>query len=207
VVGEDVGAPFANDGCAPIAVHGEPALLPPREAAVWHQHHVLPPLEIRSVQAADLQPLFEMYAAVVEDGGALPANGASMEVFLEGWIRNRSVFVAWTGDDIVGSYFVRSNFPAFAAHIALGGYTVSRRARRRGIGWLMVEDSLQQAARLGYTAMMFNLVLEQNPSRSLYESLGFEVIGQIPEAKGEEVGMIYWRSLADIIGHVALDEP
>jgi L-amino acid N-acyltransferase YncA len=165
------------------------------------------PIEFRPVQAADLEPLFEMYAAVVEDGGALPAGGASMEVFLEGWIRNRSVFVAWTGDDIVGSYFVRSNFPAFAAHIAQGGYTVSRQARRRGIGRLMVEDSLQQAARLGYTAMMFNLVLERNPSRSLYESLGFEVIGRIPEAKGEEVGMIYWRSLADIGNDAVLAEP
>jgi GNAT superfamily N-acetyltransferase len=157
-----------------------------------------PPVELRAVQDADLQPLFEMYAAVVEDGDALPANGACMDVFLDGWIRNRSVFVAWSGDYIVGSYFVRSSFPAFAAHIAQGGYTVSRQARRQGIGRFMVQDSLEQAARLGYTAMMFNLVLERNPSRSLYERLGFKVIGRIPEAKADEDGIIYWRSLADI---------
>jgi len=135
---------------------------------------------------------------VVEDGGAMPANGASLDVFMEGWIRNRAVFVAWWGDQIVGSYFVRSNFPAFAAHIAQGGYTVSSKARRLGIGRLMVEDSLRTARRLGYTAMMFNLVLEKNPSRVLYESLGFSVIGCIPHAKGDEDGMIYWRSLADV---------
>ena len=158
----------------------------------------LAPIEIRPFEEADLQSLFEMYAAVVEDGGAVPANGASMDVFVEGWIRNRAVFVARSGDQIVGSYFVRSNFPAFAARIAQGGYTVSRSARRQGIGRLMVEDSLCMAKRLGYSAMMFNLVLEGNPSRTLYESLGFTVIGRIPNAKDGEDGIIYWRSLGDL---------
>ena len=44
-----------------------------------------------------------MYADIVQDGGAMPADGATMEVFVEGWIRNRSVFVAWQGEQVVGS--------------------------------------------------------------------------------------------------------
>jgi L-amino acid N-acyltransferase YncA len=152
---------------------------------------------IRPLQDQDIEPLFAMYEEVVRDGGAMPATGATLEVFLDGWIRDRAVYVACQGEHVVGSYFVRSNFPAFAAHIAQGGYTVSSTARRQGIGRLMVEHSLREAARLGYRAMMFNLVLEQNPSRALYESLGFQVIGRIPQAKEGEDGIIYWRSLAD----------
>lgn len=106
--------------------------------------------------------------------------------------------MAWQGEQVVGSYFVRSNFPAFAAHIAQGGYTVCSAARRQGIGRLMVEDSIRQAWTLGYTAMMFNLILEDNPSRALYESVGFVVIGRIPDAKNGQDGMIYWRSLAEV---------
>lgn len=166
---------------------------------VW-QNRPVPPtsLAIRPFAEADLPSLFEMYAQVVADGGATPSDGASMDVFVEGWIRNRAVFVACLGDEVVGSYFVRSNFPAFAAHIAQGGYTVSATTRRLGIGRLMVEDSLLSARRLGYTAMMFNLVLEQNPSRNLYESVGFTVIGRIPNAKHGQDGLIYWRSLEDV---------
>jgi hypothetical protein len=78
-------------------------------------------VEIRPFQDADLEHLFTMYQDVVQDGGALPAGPASREVFVEGWIRNRSVFVAWQNDAIVGSYFIRSNFPAFAADIAQAG--------------------------------------------------------------------------------------
>ena len=43
--------------------------------------------------------------------------------------------------------------------------------------------------------MMFNLVFESNPSRVLYESAGFEVIGKIPKARGDEPALIYWREL------------
>ena len=178
---------------------GHPTSQPASGAMRHHDPVSATSVEIRPMQDADLDHLFQMYADVVADGGAMPAGEASMEVFVEGWIRNRTVFVARLGDEVAGSYFVRSNFPAFAAHIAQAGYTVGRNARRQGIGRLMVEDSLRKAVRLGYQAMMFNLVLESNPSRQLYESLGFEVIGRIPQAKADEAGIIYWRSLADLV--------
>ena len=43
--------------------------------------------------------------------------------------------------------------------------------------------------------MMFNLVLETNPSRHLWESLGFTVVGRIPEAIDGQAALIYWRAL------------
>ena len=55
--------------------------------------------------------------------------------------------------------------------------------------------SIDEARRLGYQAMMFNLVLETNLSRRLYEAHGFEVIGRIPEVRGDEGALIYWRHL------------
>jgi ribosomal protein S18 acetylase RimI-like enzyme len=38
-----------------------------------------------------------------------------------------------------------------------------------------------------------NLVLESNPARRLYERLGFEAIGRVPEAVSGEDAFIYWR--------------
>lgn len=153
-------------------------------------------VSIRAMEADDLDPLFELYKEVVADGGAVPADGEpTVDVFVEGWIRNRSVFVAWQDDETVGTYFVRSNFPAFAGHIAQAGYIVARRARRRGIGTELLRHSLDQARELGFSAMMFNLVLESNPSRHLYEAAGFTVVGRIPEARDTEPGLIYWRRL------------
>jgi ribosomal protein S18 acetylase RimI-like enzyme len=47
----------------------------------------------------------------------------------------------------------------------------------------MGEAMLLIAASLDYEAVMFNLVFETNiPSITLWQSLGFEIIGRIPQA-------------------------
>jgi ribosomal protein S18 acetylase RimI-like enzyme len=65
--------------------------------------------------------------------------------------------------------------------------------RRRGVGRALVEHSLSEARRLGFDAMMFNLVQEGNASWRIYEHLGFEVVGRVPEAVAGEDALVYWR--------------
>jgi ribosomal protein S18 acetylase RimI-like enzyme len=67
--------------------------------------------------------------------------------------------------------------------------------RRRGIGRALVEHSLGEARRLGFDALMVNLVFESNPARRLYEDLGFEVVGRVPEAFDGEDAVVYWRRI------------
>ena len=153
-------------------------------------------LSIGVADDADIDALFAVYRDVVAGGGAQPrADTPLRDVFVEGWIQQRHVYAARLHGSTVGGYFLRTNFPAFAAHIAQGGYLVSPGARRRGIGRRLLAHSMHEATRLGYRAMIFNLVMAQNPSRHLYEEAGFQVIGRVPKAHGEEPGFIYWREL------------
>jgi ribosomal protein S18 acetylase RimI-like enzyme len=66
------------------------------------------------------------------------------------------------------------------------------------VGRALVEHSLLEARRLGFDAMMFNLVFESNPARAMYRKLGFEELGRVPKAVDGEDAVIYWRSLEDI---------
>ena len=61
-----------------------------------------------------------------------------------------------------------------------------------------MEHSLREARRLGFDAMMFNLVFESNPARAMYDQLGFDEVGRIPDAVEGEDAVIYWRSLEDV---------
>ena len=150
----------------------------------------------RSTGAADHEALFEVYRGMVEEAAARPEDGWSpREVFEEGWLRRRRVYVARRDGTVVGGCFLRTNFPAFAPHIAQGGYLVDRRYRRQGVGRSLVEFSMSEARRLGYTAMMFNLVRADNPSTRLYEDLGFVVVGRVPSAFGPLDGLVYWTDL------------
>jgi ribosomal protein S18 acetylase RimI-like enzyme len=67
--------------------------------------------------------------------------------------------------------------------------------RGKGIGRALVEHSFEEARRHGFDAIMFNLVFESNPARRLYQRLGFEPVGRVPDAVGGEDALIYWRRL------------
>jgi ribosomal protein S18 acetylase RimI-like enzyme len=78
---------------------------------------------------------------------------------------------------------------------------VAPEAKGKGIGRKMAEFSLEEARRLGYRAMQFNFVVKSNEiAVKLWLALGFEIIGEIPEAfrhkeKGLTNALIMYRKL------------
>ena len=121
------------------------------------------------------------------------------EEFDDYWVAQSSaLFVARFERTLIGGYYIKPNFVGRAAHIANAGYFVLAPYRSTGVGRKLVEHSLHEAWRLGFDAMIFNLVFESNPARSIYERLGFKEVGRIPAAVEGEDAVIYWRSLADV---------
>jgi len=160
------------------------------------------PVDIRAAQDDDYDEMFTAFSRVVTAGDGFPQSPPlSREDFDSYWIKQSSVVsVAKFGGYLVGAYYVRPNFVGRAAHIANAGYFVLEAYRGTGVGRALVEHSLREAKRLGFDAMMFNLVFESNLARALYRRLGFEEIGRIPRALPGEDAFLYWRSLADVQG-------
>lgn len=83
---------------------------------------------------------------------------------------------------IVGTAKINPNHMGPAEHIASASFMVDPRYSRTGIGRLLGQYALSWARGRGYRAMQFNAVAETNtPAVSLYRSLGFDVIGTIPQ--------------------------
>jgi ribosomal protein S18 acetylase RimI-like enzyme len=143
--------------------------------------------------------LYSLFADVVARGDGFPQlPPLSWTVFEEVWVRPVTVVVgAHLHGRLVGAYYLKPNFPGMGAHIANAGYLVAREHRRRGVGRRLVEDSVARAPSLGFDSIQFNFVFADNPARSLYEELGFGVIGRIPGALGDQDALIYWRSVGD----------
>ena len=146
----------------------------------------------------DHDELYEAFAAVVAAGEGYPQHRGPLAVgeFEDYWLEHKSfVAVARVDGRLAGSYYLKPNFPGRGAHIANAGYFVVAEVRGRGIGTLLVQHSIEEARRLGFDALQFNLVFESNPARRLYERLGFRAVGRIPEAVDGEDAIVYWRRL------------
>ncbi|KNX38531.1 GNAT family N-acetyltransferase [Luteipulveratus halotolerans] len=91
--------------------------------------------------------------------------------------------VAVDGDDVLGTAKMGPNKPGPGAHVATASYMVGSTARGRGVGRALVEHSLAWAKAGGFAAIQFNAVAASNVRAvGLYESLGFTIIGTVPEA-------------------------
>jgi len=154
-------------------------------------------VDVRAAIPADHDELFAAFSRVVDDGDGFPqAPPLTRADFDDYWLRSTTVvIVARDERGLAGAYYLKPNFVGRAAHIANAGYFVVRERRGEGLGRFLVEHSLEEARGHGFDALQFNLVFESNPARALYEELGFEAIGRIPDAVDGEAAVIYHRRL------------
>lgn len=146
--------------------------------------------------AADQPGLFQAFTEIVEAGEGFPQlPPLSRREFDDTWGHATVVVEARVDGRFAGAYYLRPNGPGLAAHIANAGYFVVPSERRQGVGRAMIVDSIARAPALGFDAIQFNFVFAANPSRRLYESLGWQAVGRVPAAaRGEDV-LIYWRAV------------
>ena len=92
-------------------------------------------------------------------------------------------FVFEENDQILGSYFIKPNGMGPSKHICNCGYMVEPQSRGKGIAHKLCEHSQLVAIELGFKAMQFNSVVSTNKvAVSLWQKLGFSIIGTIPKA-------------------------
>lgn len=154
-------------------------------------------MDLAAATDSDHDDLFVAFARIVDDKEGFPqAPPLDRAEFDDYWLaRSAIVVAAREHGELAGAYYVKPNFVGRAAHIANAGYFVVAEHRGTGIGRALVEHSMIEARRLGFDALLFNLVFESNPARSLYESIGFTVVGRVPSAVDGEDALVYWRQL------------
>jgi L-amino acid N-acyltransferase YncA len=153
---------------------------------------------IREYRDGDDAAIHAAYEEAIAAGESFPPDEPpTLDRTRAVWIDDKSaVLVAELDGEFAGCCYVRPNFSGRAGRIANAGYLVAESARGRGVGRALLERSLNEARRLGFRAMMFNLVFERNPARRLWEAAGFEVIGRIPNAiDDDQDALIYFREL------------
>jgi ribosomal protein S18 acetylase RimI-like enzyme len=142
-------------------------------------------LEIRRAIKEDEPQIWEIIKSVIAVGDTYVFSPeSSREKMLVYWCgADKKTYVALSENRVVGTFYLKENQPDLGSHIANAGYMVSPEAKGKRVGKTMAEFSLEEAKRLGYRAMQFNFVVNSNEvAVKLWLNLGFEIIGEIPEA-------------------------
>ncbi|MGW5353165.1 N-acetyltransferase family protein [Streptomyces sp. NPDC004031] len=83
---------------------------------------------------------------------------------------------------VLGTAKMNRNHMGNGSHIASASYMVDPAHQGKGVGRALCAYSVEWARAAGYRAMQFNAVVASNtPAVALYRSLGFEVLGTLPE--------------------------
>ena len=141
---------------------------------------------IRDATRDDWPRIYPFYSQIMDEGRtyACPA-GQGLEEARQAWMEPppSHVVVAVADGVIVGSAKMGPNRPGRGAHVGTASFIVDPSARSRGVGRALGEYVISWHRDHGFLAIQFNAVVEVNePAVRLWRSLGWEVVGTVPEA-------------------------
>ncbi|RFU38611.1 GNAT family N-acetyltransferase [Actinomadura logoneensis] len=141
---------------------------------------------IREATAEDWAAIWPFFHGIVAAGETFtfPVD-LDRETGRDWWLLpapDRTVVAVDGAGAVLGTAKMNRNHQGNASHIASASYMVDPAHAGRGVGRALCEYTLEWAREAGYRAMQFNAVVETNVRAvELYRSLGFEVVGTLPE--------------------------
>ena len=142
-------------------------------------------LTIEAAATEDFSKIWEIFRLIVLPGDTVSfPPDITIEEAKKYWMSDgMNTYKAVLDDKIVGTYVLKPNFPGLGSHVANGGYMVHPEYQGKKIGTQMTIHSLEEARRLGFKAIQYNLVVSTNISAvKLYQKMGFKIVGTLPKA-------------------------
>lgn len=151
-------------------------------------------MQIRLAQINDFEGIWKIFHDIVKKGDShVYFPDTTKERARELWLHpSLRTYIASEGNDIVATYKLKPNREDLGNHVANVSYMVRLDCQGRGLGEKLGEHSLEEAKRLGYQAMQFNMVVSTNkPAVNLWQKLGFKIVGTVPQAfRHVELGLV-----------------
>lgn len=143
-------------------------------------------MDIRPAEDQDWPQIWPFFDQIVQAGEtyAYP-DGLTLDSARSLWMERppSQTVVAVRDDSILGSAKMGPNRPGRGAHVATASFMVNPAFQGQGVGRALGSYALTWARTAGYHGMQFNAVVETNTAAvKLWQSLGFEILGTVPEA-------------------------
>ncbi len=145
-------------------------------------------------QIKDSEAVWQIIQPIIKEGETLVFSpNSTKETLLNYWqMPDKYAYVAEIDNQIVGTFYIKANQADLGSHVANAGYLVHPEHRGKGIAEKMCRFSLEEARKLGFLAMQFNIVISTNEvAVRVWQKCGFEIVGRIPKAfQHQKLGLV-----------------
>jgi L-amino acid N-acyltransferase YncA len=147
-------------------------------------------MEIRKATEADWPAIWPFFHQIVTAGETYAYDrtlteeqGRAIWMQPSAAAKSRTVVAVDADGTVLGSANMYPNRPGPGAHVASGSFMVDAARSGKGVGRALCQDMIEWARSEGFRSIQFNAVVETNERAvRLWLSLGFEIIGTVPEA-------------------------
>lgn len=141
---------------------------------------------IRPATPADFPAIYDLFCEEIEKGETY---AYTLEETTEDWAfqwwmgLKHYCYVAEVDGTFAGCCVIRPVKPGRGDHVGNMSFLIAPAARGKGVGRKLGSFALAEAKRLGFKAMQYNYVVSSNKAAvGLWKSLGFTIIGTVPDA-------------------------
>lgn len=143
-------------------------------------------MEIIDAGAEHWPAIWPFYRQIVEAGETYGYPDLTRDQARSAWILDppgHTVIAVDEDGTVLGSAHMEANRGGRGAHVATASFMVDPKHSGRGTGRALGAYALDWARARGFRSMQFNAVVETNTRAvGLWRSLGFEIIGTVPQA-------------------------
>jgi L-amino acid N-acyltransferase YncA len=143
-------------------------------------------VEIREATADDWPAIWPIFQETVQAGETYTYDpGLSSQEARSVWVRHPpgATVVAVADGRQLGTATMGPNRAGRGAHVGTASFMVASQARGQGVGRALATYVVDWHRSHGFRGIQFNAVVETNTSAvSLWQSLGFTVVGTVPGA-------------------------
>ena len=143
-------------------------------------------VEIREANPDDWPEIWPIFRTVMQAGETYAFDpDLTPEQAQDLWMERPPglTVVAEADGTVLGTAKMGPNRGGRGAHVGTASFMVSPEARGRGVGRALATYVVDWHRANGFRAIQFNAVVETNTAAvALWESLGFTVVGTVPEA-------------------------
>ncbi len=140
--------------------------------------------QVRLATTSDQDAVWEIFHQVIARGDTYVFDPTTPKQDMEQhWFAPyMKTYVLEHNQQLAGTYILKPNFIGAGSHIANASYMVHPEKQGQGMGHILCEHSIQEARRLGFLAIQFNIVVSTNQAAIvLWKKHGFAIIGTTPD--------------------------